>query len=658
MGFLTTLFDTSGFPARWRCGSGWQSTPWLGWLHIVSDLGVWSAYVAIPCVLIYFVVRKKDIPFRIIFLLFGAFILACGTTHLMEAIIFWWPAYYLAGFIKLMTAIVSWATVFALIPVMPRVLAMRSPEELEREIAARRQVEAALSQTNAQLEHRVDERTHELKEAERSWRSLAEAVPNLVWTDRPDGFCDYLSSQWGSYTGVPPHELLGFEWLERVVHPDDRERTRDCWKEAVEVTGVYDVEFRIRRHDGIYHWFQARGVPHRDDHGKILKWFGTCTDIEDHKQAEAALRDADRRKDEFLATLAHELRNPLAPVRNALQILKMPGVDSETTARMITMMEHQADHLVRLVDDLMDVSRIMRGRIQLQIVRVEMASVIDRAVDTVQPLIEERGHELTICCEPPSILMDVDPVRLVQVIGNLLTNSAKYTAPGGHIWVTARQTSNQITLSVRDNGFGIAPDMRNRIFELFMQVDQTAVQSQTGLGIGLTLVNSLVEMHGGTVEARSEGLGKGSEFIVTLPCALRAEHRPIAEDQNHAALTTGLDLLVVDDNKDAAASLAILLRLHGHRVTVTYDGRSALEMAIANPPQVIFLDLGMPVIDGYELARRIRLRPELNGVMLVALTGWGDEEDRRRSAAAGLDHHLVKPPDLNLLESILKTVCP
>ena len=232
-----------------------------------------------------------------------------------------------------------------------------------------------------------------LRESERRWRTMAEALPNLVWTDLPDGQCDWLSSQWGKYTGIPEDELLGLRWLETVIHPDDRERTLACWNAACADTADYDLEYRIRRHDGQYRWFKTRGVPVRDERGRIVYWFGTCTDIEDHKRAEAALRESDRRKDEFLATLAHELRNPLAPIRNSLQIMRMPAVDAETIARSLEMMERQVHHLVRLVDDLLDVSRVMRGKITLHPETVELASVVAHGVETAQPLIDASGHE-------------------------------------------------------------------------------------------------------------------------------------------------------------------------------------------------------------------------------------------------------------------------
>jgi signal transduction histidine kinase/ActR/RegA family two-component response regulator len=370
-----------------------------------------------------------------------------------------------------------------------------------------------------------------------------------------------------------------------------------------------------------------------------------------------ALREADRRKDEFLATLAHELRNPLAPIRNSLQILKMPRLDAGTVERSREMMERQVHHLVRLVDDLLDVSRVMRSKIELRRERVELSMVVARAVETVQLLVEAQGHELTVQLPPESLPLDADPVRLAQVVGNLLTNAAKYTEANGRIRLTAHREGVEAVLRVSDNGIGIARDMLPHVFELFVQANHAAARSQGGLGIGLTLVKNLVEMHHGTVEARSAGLGRGSEFAIRLPLTTQDE-RGRAEEGNgevphEAAPSSGHRLLVVDDNRDAADSLALLLRLQGHEVRVAHDGPAALELAKTSRPDLVFLDIGMPGMDGYEVARRFRKTPGLEKVVLAALTGWGQQEDRRRTTEAGFDHHLVKPPEPKAVEGLL-----
>jgi PAS domain S-box-containing protein len=396
--------------------------------------------------------------------------------------------------------------------------------------------------------------------------------------------------------------------------------------------------------------------------GRVVSVAGSSRDITARKVMEDTLREqaerlreADRRKDEFLATLAHELRNPLAPIRNALQILKMPRVDAATVERSRDMMERQVQQLVRLVDDLMDVSRVMQGKIELRRERVELASVVARAVETAQPGIDAQGHRLSVALPPDSLPLEADPVRLVQVVGNLLTNAAKYTERGGHIWLTAGREGGQAVLRVRDDGIGIAPDMLPRVFDLFVQVDHAAARSQGGLGIGLTLVKNLVRMHHGAVEVHSPGLGEGSEFVVRLPLADGGREGPAGRggDGRPADARPGSRLLVVDDNRDAADSLAEMLRLQGHEVRVANDGPAGLELLEGYRPEMVFLDIGMPKMDGYEVARRLRRVPGLEHVRLAALTGWGQPEDRRRTAEAGFDHHLVKPVEPKTLDELL-----
>ena len=370
----------------------------------------------------------------------------------------------------------------------------------------------------------------------------------------------------------------------------------------------------------------------------------------------AELRDADRRKDEFLATLAHELRNPLAPIRNALAILKMPVADQGVVERSRAMMERQVQHLVRLVDDLLDVSRVMRGRIELRKERLDLATVIGLAVETAQPVIQAQGQELTVTIPPSPIAVEADPVRLTQVVGNLLTNAAKYTPRKGQIRLAAESDGEWAVIRVSDTGIGLEPEMLARVFDLFVQVDNSVARSQGGLGIGLTLARSLVEMHGGHISARSAGVGKGSEFTVRLPLARERAgdvQAPGVPDSRQGPAVPRRRILVVDDNVDAAETLAMLLRLGGHSVEVAHDGVTALGIAQASRPEMAFLDLGMPIMDGYELARRLRADKDLAGIRLVALTGWGQDEDRRRSAEAGFDLHVVKPVEPALLEKVL-----
>lgn len=363
---------------------------------------------------------------------------------------------------------------------------------------------------------------------------------------------------------------------------------------------------------------------------------------------------ADQRKDEFLATLAHELRNPLAPIRNWVNVLRLSG-HSETGRRIWDNMDRQVSHMVRLVDDLMELSRITRGKIDLKIEPVALAPIVTAALEASRPLIEAARHQLRVDVPDDPIVVNADSVRLAQVIANLLNNAVKYTDEGGTITVTVRQTSQHVSITIKDTGIGISSEALPRVFEMFVQENATT-RPHSGLGIGLTLVRSLVEMHGGTVEACSEGRGRGSEFTVLLPLA---SSTPASSDNTILPIRREYGqtrVLVVDDNEDAAESLGALLRMLGASVRVALDGRSAIEMFDGFRPAAVFLDLGMPDMDGYEVAHQIRSRPDARDTVLIALTGWSQERDRRRTAEAGFDRHLAKPADLETLQSVLTSL--
>lgn len=374
--------------------------------------------------------------------------------------------------------------------------------------------------------------------------------------------------------------------------------------------------------------------------------------LEERKRTEQALRDADRRKDEFLAVLAHELRNPLAPLRNSLEILRLSGVRDATLRRATEMMERQVNVMVRLVDDLLEVSRITRDKLELRREPVEMATVIASVVETGRPLVDAAQLRLMLRLPAEPLRVEGDPVRLAQVFSNLLNNATKYTEPGGDITLTAWRDGDQAAVSVRDTGVGIPAEMLPRVFDLFTQVERNTSRAQGGLGIGLTLVKRLVEMHGGTVTASSSGTGSGSEFVVRVPLRKEQVARG-AQASATAGLRPGLRVLVADDNRDAAMSMGELLRLLGADVRVVFGGLQALGTVREWIPDAALLDIGMPDLNGNEVARRIRLEPRLRDVVLIALTGWGQDDDRARSSSAGFDHHLTKPPDLDALWRLL-----
>ena len=377
--------------------------------------------------------------------------------------------------------------------------------------------------------------------------------------------------------------------------------------------------------------------------------------LSENNRVAAALLEADRRKDEFLAILAHELRNPLAPLRNALEAMRLKPHDREAANWARALMERQVGQMVRLIDDLLDLSRVSRGRIDLKHERAELASLVQGALDVCGPGIAQAGQKLAVDLPREAIPLTCDPTRVVQVICNLLSNAAKYTPAGGHITLSARRRAGMVEISVRDTGMGIPQDMLTRVFDMFTQVPHAIERSQGGLGIGLTLVKRLVEMHGGSVEARSAGPGRGAEFIVRLPeragePAAAPSAAALAPSEHAAARRR---ILVADDNRDAADSLAFMLRIAGHEVRIAYDGQQALELAETFRPQLALLDLGMPRLSGYDAARRLRQTPHGRDMQLIALTGWGQPDDRGRSLAAGFDHHVVKPVDPSLLQRLL-----
>jgi len=400
-------------------------------------------------------------------------------------------------------------------------------------------------------------------------------------------------------------------------------------------------------------WFELDCYPARDDGMAVY-----FRDVTDRKLAMEALQEADRRKDEFLAILAHELRNPLAPIRNGLRILQLARDNQEAVAQARGMMERQVQQMVRLIDDLLDLSRISRGKIELHRERVDLAAVVRSAVETSRPLIEQAGHELALDLPAEPVLVDVDVTRLAQVFANLLNNAAKYTEKGGGISLRVERDKGEVRVSVADTGVGIPASMLPRVFEMFTQVDRSLERSQGGLGIGLSIVKRLVEMHGGTVEARSEGHGKGSEFVVRLPAVTPfvREPRPGDGGEGPAGVPVRHRILIADDNVDSAASLAMMLELMGNEVRTAHDGVEAVEAAAAFRPGVIILDIGMPRMNGYEACRRIREQSWSDGVVIAALTGWGQEEDKRQSAEAGFDHHLVKPVEPAALEGLLARI--
>jgi PAS domain S-box-containing protein len=463
--------------------------------------------------------------------------------------------------------------------------------------------------------------------------------------------------------GVGPDEEVTYETFLAGLHPDDRAPTVKVLEEALgpQSKGTHACEYRVvHRGDGSTRWISSTGTVFFES-GRAVRLVGIVQDITDRKRAELTLaqsakelRQADQRKDAFLATLSHELRNPLAPIRTAAQILASPNLTDEQLTWARQVIQRQTTHMALLLDDLLEVARITRGKLVLKKERVPLTSIVDSAVEAARPLLDEKHHRLVVSLPSDTLVFDADPLRLSQVLSNLLGNAAKYTDPRGQIELTARVDNARLCVSVKDNGIGIPREALGQIFTMFWQVESGTGHSGGGLGIGLAFVKGLVELHGGTIEARSEGPGCGSEFFVRLPIdATTAVATPTSEYQPQTVMAKGCRVLLADDNKDAADSLAMLLRLARHDVRVTHSGRAALSVAQAFRPDVALLDIGMPELDGYGVARALRREPWAAGIRLVALTGWGQEEDKQRASDAGFDHHLTKPVDPETLELLL-----
>jgi PAS domain S-box-containing protein len=493
-------------------------------------------------------------------------------------------------------------------------------------------------------------------QSEQRFARFMQHLPGLAWIKDPQGRYVYANDAALRAFRTPRSELYGKTDGE-VFPPETVTQFRENDRRALASGAGVQVIETLEHEDGVLHHSLVSKFPIPSPVGEGVLVGGMAIDITDRIRTEEALKEADRLKGEFLATLAHELRNPLAPIRNALRLMKYPDEHRNLEAER-AMAERQVVHLARLVDDLMDVSRINQGRIELRKQALDLASVVERAVEAIQSSIEGRGHALSVSLPAEPVRLEADPTRLEQVIWNLLSNAAKYTEPGGQIRLSVRRDGGWMVLRVQDTGIGIEPEMLPRIFGIFVQADGRQDRSQGGLGIGLSLVKTLVEMHGGGVEAWSGGPGKGSEFVVRLP--LPAETSPDrsspdrGERSEAKAEPPRRRVLVVDDNVDAANSLARLLRrVYGQEVRVSHDGPGALGLAGEFRPEVVLLDIGMPGMDGYEVARRMRGRSDLDGARIIALTGWGQEADRLRSREAGFDHHLVKPVDPEILCRLL-----
>ncbi|WAK01101.1 hybrid sensor histidine kinase/response regulator [Methylobacter sp. YRD-M1] len=675
-------FLPHGFCFLWK--------PQLLWLFVVSDLIITLAYFSISFALGYFICKRRDIEYKWVFVLFSLFIFACGATHLLSVVTIWKPVYGLEAVAKVVTTVVSLVASIVLWPLIPKAILIPSRNqlinanrELEEEILIHKKTKKALKQLNEDLDRQVELRTKELlsanqalKDGEQRFKRVVHIIPAAIFTikrtDDPEipYKVSFVSDSIAAISGFEPFRWCMDEtlWKDHVC-PDEQntlfafinalEFDRvDITAESVHCLPPWQNQWRLWHPAKGEIWLEGSSIPEVEADGSIL-WYGFIHDITERKRPEEALREADRRKDEFLAMLAHELRNPLAPIRNSVHLLKeQDAAASPMLEWCCNVIDRQSSHMARLLDDLLDVARTMQGKISLKTEHFNLTEIVDSAIETSSPLIKARGLKLVILHSATPQWLKGDRFRLAQVLSNLLNNAAKYTDEGGRITLSVSQEASMALIKVRDTGIGIAPDMLPHIFDLFTQADGSLSRSQGGLGIGLTLVRRLVEMHGGSVNASSAGIGQGSEFTVRLPL-LSNEYKEVAESAPSGGampLCPKLRILVVDDYPDALDSLSMLLQAEGHEVDTANCGAKAIERAQAFRPQAVLLDIGLPDMDGYEVAQRLRELPETQLSVLIALTGYGQPEDRARSKHAGFDHHLLKPVDPDKLAALLASL--
>jgi len=487
----------------------------------------------------------------------------------------------------------------------------------------------------------------DLRRSERRFRTLLEASGDVLYTMNPD-WTEMRELHGGGFIVDTIEPRL--DWMDAYILPDDQAGVREAIAEAIRTKGAFQLEHRVRRADGTVGWTQSRAAPVLDEHGAIVEWFGAASDVTARKAAERALLEAARSKNEFLAVLSHELRNPLAPLRTGIELLEQARGKPELLDTARPMMERQLVHLMRLVDDLLDVSRISRGKIELRKERLDLAEIIHAALEMSDSDLSRGDRQVTVSVPSEPLAVEGDRVRLVQIIANLLNNAAKFTDAGGRIDIRVTPRGARVEIQVQDDGCGITREQLSELFEMFSQSDPGG---GPGLGIGLSLVRGLVEMHGGTVVADSAGPGYGATFTVSLPLCGSAPAKAMTDTTERDVLPAQCRVLVVDDNRDITKSLDLVLTMLGAEVRVAHDGAEALRICEAWAPTHVLMDLGMPGMDGYEAARRLRAKPADHAFRLVAMTGWGQEEDRHRTREAGFDEHLVKPVGVAELKAVL-----
>lgn len=496
---------------------------------------------------------------------------------------------------------------------------------------------------------------HALQESEAKFRTMANVMPQIVWSAPPDGRTDYLSQQWYEFSGAKINTEEAQHWVD-FIHPEEREQIRAAWQNCVTEKCNFEAQFRLQHHSGTYRWTLCRALPVMTDN-HVTRWMGTLTDIHEQKRAESMLHESARRKDEYLAMLAHELRNPLAPIRNSTMLLRRISNDTQVS-KAVNIIDRQVTHMTRLVDDLLDVARISRGKIELRRETFEFGGLIQHAINDIKPEYDIKGIELIVNMPSNLIWVNADYTRITQAIGNLLHNALKFTDPPGKVSISLTDAIHEKPpvgiVTVKDDGAGIDPQLLEQLFEPFVQGHQDLARTKGGLGLGLALIKGFATLHGGSVTATSQGVGHGAEFkfIIPLVAPVKTGHKYPSTGKS----TMSLNIVLIDDNPDMVETLANLLSIEGHFVTCAYDGESGLKLIKTEKPDLVFCDIGLPgEMDGYAVAQHVRADNSVKNTSLIALTGYGQESDRKSAFAAGFDDHLVKPIDFRALFTLINT---
>jgi PAS domain S-box-containing protein len=686
---MDNIFSFSYFIPHGHCYL-WKTN--LVALHVISDGLIALAYFSIPTTLFYFVCKRPDVPFYWVFPLFSAFIISCGTTHLMEILTLWYPTYWLSGFLKAVTALVSCITAVELFLIMPLALALKSPAQLEQlnqnlqqEIAERLIIEKELRAYQNQLEELVKQQTREitktneqlqvevterqkvleaLKQSEEHYRYLSEGIPQLVWTCNAKGEADFFNQNWYQSTGLTMEKSLGNGWI-TALHPDDRESTVKKWQHSVNTGEFFKHEYRIQNATtNSCHWLLAQGSPLKDEYGRVTKWFGTGTDINAQKElqrentrllevaqfAKMQAEKANRIKDEFLAILSHELRTPLNAILGWATLLQNRQLNPEKTSLALATIERNAKLQTRLIEDLLDISRILQGKLALSIGLVDLESTIFSAIETVILAANNKSIQINTKFAANVGKVKGDSIRLQQLFWNLVSNAVKFTPPGGKVAVQLVKANGYAQIIVNDTGKGISPDFLPFVFDYFCQADSKTTRKDGGLGLGLTIVRNIVELHGGNVRAESAGENQGASFIVTLPLLInRPDPNQVGKlvPSEKSLNLTGVKILLVEDDLSTQEFILFLLERYGGSVTVVSSATAALDTLMWLKPDVILSDIAMPGINGYMLMQQVRALPLDQGgqIPAIALTAYAAETDYLEAMNAGFQVHISKPVD-------------